>query len=84
MSIQNSAIEPFAVTPRVAAQMESCGITQFYKRLNAGEYESYLDGGKRLITVRSIRARRERLLAAAAGTPRDNPSPRGRPRTEAT
>jgi hypothetical protein len=81
MPIQKSAIEPFAVTPKVAAQLESCGLTEFYKRLNAGEYECYLDGGKCLVTVRSIRARQQRLLAAAAGTPRQNPSPRGRPRT---
>jgi hypothetical protein len=73
-------IEPFAVTPKVAAKLESCGITEFYRRLNGGQYETYLDGGKRLITVRSIKARQQRLLSAANGTPRQNPSPRGRPR----
>lgn len=72
--------ELFAVQPKVAARLDNCGLTELYERLNAGEYETYIDGGKRLITVRSIRARQERLLAAAGGAPRSNPSPRARPR----
>jgi hypothetical protein len=80
MPTNSEATEPFAVPPKAAARMENCGLTEFYRRLNSGEYESYLDGGKRLITVRSIRARQERLLKAASGSPRQNPSPRGRPR----
>jgi hypothetical protein len=58
-------IEPFAVRPKDAARLDGCGLTQLYERLNAGEYESYLDGCNRMITVRSIRARQERKLAAA-------------------
>jgi hypothetical protein len=77
-------IEPFAVRPKVAAKLDGCGITEFYKRLNAGEYETYVDGTARMVTVRSIRERQQRLLAAASGTPRENPSRRsggpGRPR----
>lgn len=73
-----------AVQPKEGARLDNCGITEFYERLNAGEYETYVDGGKRLITVRSIRARQERLLAAASGTPQENSSTRrggpGRPR----
>ena len=74
-----------AVQPKEAARLDNCGITELYERLNRGEYESYTDGGKRLITLRSIRARQERLLAAASGTPREQASPRrGRPRKTAT
>jgi hypothetical protein len=71
-------IEPFAVSPRQVARIDHCGLTEVYKRLNRGEYESFIDGSKRLITVRSIRARQERQLAAGAGTPRENPSSRAR------
>jgi hypothetical protein len=82
------ALEPFAVRPKVAAQLDACGITEFYKRLNRGEYETFVDGGARLVTVRSIRARQERLLTAASGTPREKPSARrggpGRPRKKST
>jgi len=77
-------IEPFAVRPKDGARLAGCGETEFYKRLNAGRYESFLDGTARLVTVRSIRADQEKLLAASKGTPRDNPSKRrggpGRPK----
>jgi hypothetical protein len=77
-------IEPFSVSPWKATHIEQCGLTELYERLNRGEYETYLDGSKRQITMRSIRARQERLLAAASGTPRENSSPRrGRPRKTA-
>jgi hypothetical protein len=78
-------LQPFAVSPKKAAHIEQCGLTELYERLNNGEYETYLDGAKRQITLRSIRARQERKLAAAGGPPRENSSPRrGRPRKTAT
>ena len=58
-------IEPFAVRPKEAARLDGCGITEFYARLNRGEYESYIDGTNRMVTVRSIRARQQRALAAS-------------------
>jgi hypothetical protein len=60
---QGLQLEPFAVRPRVAAQLDGCCITELYKRLNNNEYETYLDGAARMITVRSIRARQERIFA---------------------
>jgi hypothetical protein len=69
-------IEPFAVRAKIGAQLAGCCLAEFYKRLNAGEYETFLDGAARMITVRSIRARQERLLAETPGTPRERPSPR--------
>jgi hypothetical protein len=77
-------IEPFAVRPKDGTRLAGCGETEFYKRLNSGRYESFLDGTSRLVTVRSIRADQEKLLAASKGTPRAQPSKRrggpGRPR----
>jgi hypothetical protein len=64
------------VRAKEACQIEKCGLTELYDRLNRGEYESYVDGSMRLITVRSIRARQERKLAEGGGTPRTNPSKR--------
>jgi hypothetical protein len=77
MTDKSSIFEPFAVRPKVAAQLAGIGLTTLYDRLNSGEYESFVDGSTRMVTVRSIKARQERLLAAASGTPRDKPSKRG-------
>jgi hypothetical protein len=76
MTAHNPSLEPFALSPKETAQIERCGLTEVYRRINDGEYESYLDRAKRLITLRSIRARQQRLLAAASGPPQDNLSRR--------
>jgi hypothetical protein len=77
-------IEPLAVRPKDGARLAGVGLTEFYRRLNAGLYDSFLDGTARLVTVESIRSHQEQLLKAAAGTPRESPSKRrggpGRPR----
>jgi hypothetical protein len=77
-------VEPFALRPRVAAQLAGVGMTEFYRRLNAGDYETFLDGTARLVTVRSIKAHQERMLATGCGAPRDNKAARrggpGRPK----
>jgi hypothetical protein len=39
-------------------------VDKAYKLIKAGEYESFLDGGSRRITLRSIKKRQEQLLAA--------------------
>ena len=65
MSIHSTALgddEPLAVSPRRAAFLLNCGITRVYELINGGELESYRDGASRKITMRSIRARIERLL----------------------
>jgi hypothetical protein len=78
------SIEPLAVRPKQGALLAGCGLTEFYKRLNQGRYETFLDGPNRLVTVRSIRADQQQQLEAARGTPRSSPSKRrggpGRPR----
>ena len=72
-------LEPFAVRPKDGRRLAGCGETEFYKRMNEGRYETFLDGVSRLVTVRSIRAAQERLLAEARGAPRENPSKRHGP-----
>src|SRR5262249_49007622 len=78
-----ATIEPFAVRPKTLAQIEDCSVAEIYKRLNGGQYESYLDGTARLITMRSVRARNERLAPTASqpGTkPSKAPKRPGRPK----
>jgi len=60
-----SGVEPLAVAPKIVCVMLDCGLTHVYELINAGELESYKDGRSRKITTRSIRARVERLAAAA-------------------
>jgi hypothetical protein len=69
-------ISPFAVRPKDGARLAGCCLREFYNRLNDGIYETFLDGTARLVTVASILAHQKHQLAAARGTPRDNPSPR--------
>jgi hypothetical protein len=67
MSIHSTGLgdeEPLAVSPRRTALLLDCGITRVYELINSGELESYKDGKSRKITMRSIRARTERLLGA--------------------
>lgn len=78
MSATTPSVEPFAVRPKDGARLAGIGLSKFYQNLNAGRYESFLDGNIRLVTVESIRADLRRQLAAARGTPRTNPSPWGR------
>jgi hypothetical protein len=54
-----------AVSPRQACILLDCGITHLYDLIGSGELESYLDGRSRKITMRSIHARHEHLLATA-------------------
>jgi hypothetical protein len=79
-------LQPFALRPKDGARLAGCGLTEFYKRLNSGRYQSFLDGANRLVIVESIRAD-QRKLAATSGTPREHPSERsggpGRPRKKA-
>jgi excisionase family DNA binding protein len=50
------------VRPRQACSMLNCGLTDLYKKLNAGELQSFKDGKSRKITVASIRAYVERKV----------------------
>jgi hypothetical protein len=77
-------LEPFAVRPKTLAELEDCCLAEIYKRLNAGEYESYLDGAARMITLRSVRARHERLAATASQQLSRHPGRPGRPKKTAS
>jgi excisionase family DNA binding protein len=61
-------LEPLGVSPRQACILLNVGRTYVYELIGNGELESYREGGARKITMRSIRARHERQLAAARGT----------------
>jgi hypothetical protein len=71
-------IEPFAVRVPEAMRLDGCRTTEFYRRLKAGEYESFVDGSVRMVTVRSIRARQQRALAASNASG-DKPARRAGP-----
>jgi excisionase family DNA binding protein len=62
-------LEPLAVSPAEACRLLSIGNTRLYQLIGSAELESYRDGRARRITMRSIRARMARLLAAGRGTP---------------
>jgi excisionase family DNA binding protein len=54
-----------AVSPRRACTLLGVGNTRLYELMNSGELESYREGKSRRITLRSILARRNRLMAEA-------------------
>ena len=60
-----------SVSPRQACILHGVGLTRLYELINSGELESYLDGKARRITVRSLVARRNRLLAASSSRKRN-------------
>ncbi len=64
----NDHLEPWVVRPRIAWRLLGCGNAYGYRLITAGELESYLDGRARKITMRSIRRRIERQIAAAKTT----------------
>lgn len=66
--VAGRAVEPLLVSPREAWRMLGCGNTHGYALLNAGEFESFLDGRSRKITVDSIHQYIARQLAAAGAT----------------
>jgi excisionase family DNA binding protein len=85
-------LEPLGVSPRQTGILLNVGRTYVYELIGNGELESYLEGRARKITLRSIRARHERQLAAArqtdlaieAAQPRRRGRPRKQPLPEAT
>ena len=56
-------LDPLVVKPKVAWRMLSCGNTQGYQLLAAGELDSYKEGRARKITVASIKALVARRIA---------------------
>lgn len=56
------SVEPLVVSPKTACVMLDIGPTKLWGLINAGELESFLDGARRKITTRSIKARIARGL----------------------
>jgi hypothetical protein len=73
-----------SVSVRQACALVPAGVTRLYHLISTGELESFLDGKSRRITLRSIKARRDRLLKHGGNTPdavtTDTPAPRRRDR----
>jgi len=72
--------EPLAVSPKQACLLLSVGNTRLYQLIGSGELETYKEGRSTKVTMRSIRARHERQLAAHGATELAQPRRRGRPR----
>jgi hypothetical protein len=73
-----------SVSVHDACVLVPAGVTKLYQLINSGELESFLDGKSRRITLRSIKARRDRLLKNGGNTSgavtTDTPAPRRRHR----
>jgi hypothetical protein len=67
--VRNDLSELTAVDLHDACKLECSSEWKMRKLIKEGEYESYIDGNRRKITLRSIKARRERLLKAQASSP---------------
>jgi hypothetical protein len=65
-----------ALDLRDACKLVGSSEWKMRKEIERGEYESYLDGRKRKITLRSIKDRQERLLKAQTAPPTIPPVPR--------
>jgi len=64
------AIEHVAsVSFQQACVLQDVKPTKGHEVVDTGEWETYLDGSTRKVTLRSIKARRDRLLAEAKATP---------------
>jgi hypothetical protein len=60
-----------SVSFQQACILQDVGPTKGHELVDTGEWESYRDGSTRKVTLRSIKARRDRLLAEAKTTPRE-------------
>ena len=78
---QQFVLKLLAGSPRQTGQLLNIGQTRVWHLIGSGELESYWEGRSRKITMRSIRARHERQLAAAVTAQADlQPPRRGRSR----
>jgi hypothetical protein len=66
--VAGAGLGPLVVKPRDAWRMLGCGNTRGYELLAAGEFDSFLDGRSRKITVASSHAYIARRLTAAGAT----------------
>jgi len=68
MAAKKATSQPFAIPFTHAIKNDSIGRDKGYSLIRGGEWESYMDGGIRMVTIASINTRRERLLAESRGT----------------
>jgi hypothetical protein len=73
--VRSDLSELAALDLRDACKLEGSSEWKMRKLINKGEVESYVDGNRRKVTLRSIIARRERLLKAQAPSPTIPPPP---------
>jgi hypothetical protein len=69
MSIHSTGLgkdQPLVVSPSRAKAMLDIGTTRLYEMINSGQLESFKDGKNRKITMRSIHAHIDRLIAESA------------------
>ena len=73
----NSIVQlaPYAVRFKHAMGLAGVGKTELWKRLNAGIYQSFLDGNNRMVVTQSI-FDHQRRLAEKPSTPASKPSKR--------
>ena len=64
--VRNDLSELAAVDLRDACKLDGSSEWKMRKLIKQGEVESYVDGNRRKVTLRSIMARRDRLLRAQA------------------
>jgi hypothetical protein len=60
-------IEPLVLPFSEACQASGHGRDKGYDKLKDGRWESYMDGGTRMVTVASIKADQARMLAQSEG-----------------
>jgi hypothetical protein len=73
-----TTVEPLNVPVRKVGPMCGHGHDKTYKLIKDGEYKSFVDGGQRMVTMASIKARQARLIAETGGA--FTPAPfRGQP-----
>jgi len=79
--------QPLVVSPKKAAFLLDCGLDAVYAHIHQGQLQSYLEGPRRKITVRSIQALIAKRLADAGNefqrSSRVPPSPKKKKRKAA-
>ena len=73
--VRSDLSEIAAVDLKKAAELEDSSEWYVRELIKRGELESYIAGRKRKVTVRSIKARQERLLKAQTAAPTIPPPP---------
>ena len=61
-------IKPLNVPVKKDGAVAAHGNDRTYELIKAGEYDSFIDNGRRFVTMASIEARQARLLAETSGT----------------